>query len=163
MASSSSPAITCAENIAILSLPHKVVERQKTDSVPVVGVEQETRRLSLKQESDLSRTLAFLAGITDDPHHIAALCIEEDEAFGGLQIVVAINRTRPDDGSEVLTTTRSGFWDILLVLERVSKGVEALSRRRWQIYKVRSKTMLWQDSIGYTNFVASETALFNWP
>jgi hypothetical protein len=130
---SSSPAITCAENIAILYLLHKVVEPQKTNSGPLFGAGQETRRLCLEQESDLTRTRAFLAGVADDPRHIAALCVEEDEALGGLRVVVAINKTSPDDGSELLATMRSGFRDIFLILEGVSKGMQGCQLVRVQL------------------------------
>ncbi|RDL40955.1 uncharacterized protein BP5553_00934 [Venustampulla echinocandica] len=115
------PPVICAENIALLSLLHNVVEPRHRNPTDNVEGRQESRYLSLKIERDLTGTLAFLAGISDHPNHIMALCVEERGSSRGLRVMIAINKRRPECGTEILKTVTKGFQDIFAILARISR------------------------------------------
>jgi hypothetical protein len=75
----------------------------------------------MSQESELATNLAFLAGISDDPSHIMAVCIEELPKAEGCQVLVAINKCLPTDGDDILGKVQRGFQQIFGRL-KVSSG-----------------------------------------
>ncbi|RYP89589.1 hypothetical protein DL770_004310 [Monosporascus sp. CRB-9-2] len=110
-------AITCAESIAILHLLHSVPEQPSSN--PVIG--HQSRRtghtLSFDEERSLASTLAFLARTTDNPNYIPAVCIEErPEPVARLNVLLAVNKARPEDGKQVLARLKKGFSRIFALL-----------------------------------------------
>lgn len=119
--SSPHPAVTCAENIALLHLLHEVPalpsRNNKTEPIP-----RDTHRynLSFEQERSLTGTLAFLAGLKDGPEHIPAICIEEDDKTAGLNVLIAVNKAKSGDGNAVLGEIRAGFEKIFALMAAAS-------------------------------------------
>lgn len=73
------PAITCAENVALVSLLHSVPNSGPVQSVPAppssnmmnhLSSGREDYILSFDRERSLAGILAFLAQTEDDPNHI---------------------------------------------------------------------------------------------
>ncbi|KAH8656125.1 hypothetical protein BGZ60DRAFT_546315 [Tricladium varicosporioides] len=121
MASSTPPLIvTCSENIALLHLLHSVPDPPSRNPIEHPPVSQKVYTLPLQQERSLTGTLAFLSGLKDGPNHIPAVCVEESPKSAFLNVLVAVNKARPDDGKEILQTLRSGFERISALLSLVS-------------------------------------------
>ncbi|KXX78698.1 Protein arginine N-methyltransferase 2 [Madurella mycetomatis] len=78
------------------------------------------RLLQFEQEERLAGTLAFLSGVSDDPSHVIALCIEELTGGKGVRIVVAINKKGPDAGNDVLERIKKGLENIFSHLSRIN-------------------------------------------
>jgi len=72
------------------------------------------RVLSLKREKELAESLAFLAGITDDPKKVVALCIEEEQDGKGMTVRLAVNNGGLDN-------VRNGFQRFAGILQSISK------------------------------------------
>lgn len=70
---------------------------------------ENVRILSLRQENDIVSTLAFLSGISNDPNHITAVCLEEIPTEGTCKVLVAVNKNRPDSGQDGLSKIQRGF------------------------------------------------------
>lgn len=115
-----SPTVTCAENIALLYLLHSVPSppsRNPIDRLPIRGY-----TLSVLRERTLAGILAFLSNLKDGPENIPAVCVEEAPNSAFLNVLLAVNKARPDDGKEVLQTLKLGFERIFALLSRVSDG-----------------------------------------
>ena len=65
-----SPAVTCAENIALLHLLHSVPDKPSHNPIDRLPIPQNGYTLSLLQERGLAGTLAFLSNLKDGPEHI---------------------------------------------------------------------------------------------
>ncbi|KAI1112105.1 hypothetical protein F5Y14DRAFT_423178 [Nemania sp. NC0429] len=100
---------TCAENIAMLYLLHTVPEMPSTNSQPEAQFQQSGRSLPFAEERRLAGMLAFLAQIEDDPHHIPAVCLQEGRKKRALNILLAVNRSRPEDGRAYVSKIKDGF------------------------------------------------------
>jgi len=72
------------------------------------------RVLSLKREKELAEALAFLAGNTDDPKKVIALCIEEEPDGKGMTIRLAVN-----NGD--LENVQNGFRRFSDILQSITK------------------------------------------
>ncbi|KAL4812263.1 hypothetical protein BDW67DRAFT_193752 [Aspergillus spinulosporus] len=117
-----------AENIALFSLLHSVTKSAPFQSVPVPPssnplepspLGQEDYILSLLRERNLASTLAFLAQTKDDADHVPAVCIEQSTDLNSLNVLIAVNRCRWEDGDSILHALRDGFEKIFSVLARV--------------------------------------------
>ena len=121
---SNTPAITCAENVALLSLLHSVSNSGPIESVPVPPSSntmnhlprREDYILSFEREHNLAGVLAFLAQTEDDPNHIPAVCIEQNLELGGLNVLLAINKSKWCDGDTILQDLKQRFQRLFSVL-----------------------------------------------
>ncbi|RYP49301.1 hypothetical protein DL769_011090 [Monosporascus sp. CRB-8-3] len=122
--------ITCAESIAILDLLHSVPEQPSSNPVIDHRSRQTDHTLPFDIERSLASTLAFLARTTDNPNYIPAVCIEEDpEPAARLNVLLAVNKARPENAKQVLADLEKGFGRIFALLARTdddnSRAIEA--------------------------------------
>jgi hypothetical protein len=66
--------------------------------------------------------LAFLSNLKDGPEHIPAICVQEGPESAFLNVLLAVNKARPGDGTEVLQNLKLGFERIFALLSRVLDG-----------------------------------------
>lgn len=122
------PEVRSAHNTALLKLldprPETLPSISQQDSTLQDSTQQrdEGRTLSLQKERELATNLAFLAGVSDEPHHIMGVCIEELPDIEGCQVMVAINQRLPSDGDEILKKVQKGFEQIFKRLSVLSAG-----------------------------------------
>lgn len=116
------PAVTCAENIGLLSLLHSVPIPPSRNPTDNVLLRQEGYTLSFLRERSLAGTLAFLSSLKDGPDHIPAVCVEERPDPSVLNVLLAVNKAKPGDGKEVLKDLKLGFERIFTLLSQVSNG-----------------------------------------
>jgi hypothetical protein len=115
--------IRFAENIAVLSVLSPFPLPPSTNPIPTLANSKgPVRILSFERESSLVSGLAFLAGVSDNPNHVVALCLEELPGKDGLKALLGINKAQPGDAEEVLATTKRGLQEIFEVLSRVRYG-----------------------------------------
>jgi hypothetical protein len=106
-----------AENVALLSL----LSRAATDPhINTCG--SSTDREPPGHETDLTSTLAFLSGISDNPSHVVATCVEEPSDHKGIRVLVAINKERPEAGNDILNRIKSGLEGIFRRLAHANTG-----------------------------------------
>lgn len=117
-----SPAVTCAENIALLYLLHSVPDPPSRNPIDRLPIRQNGYTLSLLQERSLAGMLAFLSNLKDGPEHIPAICVQEGPESAFLNVLLAVNKARPGDGTEVLQNLKLGFERIFALLSRVLDG-----------------------------------------
>ena len=117
-----SPAVTCAENIALLHLLHSVPDPPSRNPIDRLPVRQNGYTLSLLRERSLVGTLAFLSNLKDGPEHIPAVCVREGPESAFLSVLLAVNKDTPSDGEGVLQNLKLGFERIFALLSRVSDG-----------------------------------------
>lgn len=116
------PAIVCAESIALLHLLHSVPTLPSSNPIDNLPLHQQGYTLSFTRERDLVSTLAFLSNTKDDPNHIPALCVKENPESSALSVLLAVNRTKWKDGDQVLKELKQGFESIFDILSEVSNG-----------------------------------------
>ena len=117
------PAIVCAENIVLLSMLNETPSPPQANALAVAQNKKKKtpqRILSLKNESDLVRRLSFLAAVTNDPNHIAAICVEELPTGDGMRVMLAINKKSPDSSHKALDRIKCGLERILQIVSRAS-------------------------------------------
>lgn len=119
---SKAPAIICAENIALTRLLHEVPQPPSRNQIPQSLVDKEGYALPLLKEQDLVETLAFLSKTTDGPDHIPAVCILQDPKGVSLKVILAINKSTPQKGDQVLRNLQSEFEKIFSVLKLARYG-----------------------------------------
>jgi hypothetical protein len=56
--------------------------------------------------------LAFLSNTEDDSNHVPALCVEENPELASLNVMLAVNRTKWEDGNEVLQKIKQSREDL---------------------------------------------------
>jgi hypothetical protein len=117
-----SPAVTCAENIALLHLLHSVPDQPSHNPIDRLPIRQNGYTLSILQERSLVGTLAFLSNLKDGPEHIPAVCVREGPESAFLSVLLAVNKDTPSDGEGVLQNLKLGFERIFALLSRVSDG-----------------------------------------
>ncbi len=115
-------AVACAEKIALLYLLHSVPDLPSRNPIDRLPVRQDGYTLSLLRERSLVGTLAFLSNLKDGPEHIPAVCVQEDPKSASLSVLLAVNKARPGDGTEVLQNLKLGFEGIFALLFLVSDG-----------------------------------------
>lgn len=119
------PAVRCAENVVLLELLDPVPKRPITYAAPRPSRDRHgdvERNLSMGQEGELATNLAFLAGISDNPNYIMAVCIEELPKAQGCRVLIAINKCLPADGDVILSKVQRGFQQIFGRLKEVTSG-----------------------------------------
>lgn len=111
---SPSPAILCAENIALLYLLHSVPTLPAANAVSHLQHGRPGYVLPFDREEGLASTLAFLANTKVDTNHIPALCIKETPT--SLDILLALNKTTWDDGREIMRGLQRVFDTLFAIL-----------------------------------------------
>ncbi|RYP42521.1 hypothetical protein DL767_000209 [Monosporascus sp. MG133] len=149
-------AITCAESIAILYLLHSVPEQPSSNPV----MDHQSRRtghtLSFVRERSLASTLAFLARTTDNPNYIPAVCIEEcPEPAARLNVLLAVNKARPEDGKQVLASLKEGFSRIFALLSLANDDPGA----RDNLINTLGKVSRYREAAAYLYSTARRLAL----
>lgn len=114
-----------AENAALLSLLSKAPIASQSNPRTAIAGPDPTRLLSFERESSLTNTLAFLSGISDDPSHVVATCVEELPRGNGIRVVVAINKMHPSSGNDVLARIKSGLEEIFRRLAQLKDGISS--------------------------------------
>ena len=120
---SSPPAVTCAENIALLYLLHSVPVPPSRNEISNHLVRTGSYILPFHRERDLASTLAFLSNTKDDSNHVPALCIEENPDSESLNVMLAVNRVKWEDGNEILHDLKQSLENIFTVLSEISEGM----------------------------------------
>lgn len=118
------PVVTCAENVAVLDLLSRSFPTTGTPGpvwVPRSEAQEEpARQLSYEQEDRLVKELAFLSGISDNPNHIMAVCVQEFPEQRRCEVILAINKRSTGCAREVLEKARRGLQRIFEKLREVS-------------------------------------------
>ena len=116
-------AVICAENLALLYLLHSVPVPPSRNEINKPAFRHGSYSMSYTQERDLASTLAFLSNTKGNPNHVPALCVEEDPNLASLNIMLAVNRAKWEDGTEVLQDTKQSLEKIFTILSEVSEGM----------------------------------------
>jgi hypothetical protein len=116
-------AVICAENIALLYLLHSVPVPPSCNEINKPPFCQGRYSLSFTQERTLASTLAFLSNIEDDSNHVTALCIEENPESASLNVMLAVNKTKWEDGNGVLQIIKQSLEKIFTILSEISEGM----------------------------------------
>lgn len=122
--------LSCAENAALLST---TTELPGEDMRNVLGRDKKAKDggfPTLEQELILINTLARLSGVTKDPNHITAVCVEQRSKGSELVALVAINKASPEDGKGILSRILEGLNRIFLLLVKLSNGRRSKPRKR---------------------------------
>ncbi|KAK4165777.1 hypothetical protein QBC43DRAFT_207925 [Cladorrhinum sp. PSN259] len=115
----SNQALSTVENIALLSLLNRTPTLPGDNVRQISHSKQDVSRiLSFDCEISLTSTLAFLSGVSDDPGHVVAVCVEELIDSSGLRVLVAINKKNPESGIGVLGRIEEGLGKIFGYLSR---------------------------------------------
>src|SRR4051812_41254668 len=94
--------LSFAENVALLYRLCRAPGIRGANPCPAALADQDSdRALTPAQEISLTNTFAFLCGISDDPAHVVAVCVEELTSGSGIRVVVAVNKKNPESGSAV--------------------------------------------------------------
>lgn len=118
------PAVAAAECIAFLEIlhrtPHQPCKNLRTASLN----NRDTRyQLSFEKERDLASILAFLSSTKTDRNHIPALCLREDGLKQALELLIAVNEERPNDGIKILNETHKSFERLLQTIRPSYEGI----------------------------------------
>jgi hypothetical protein len=113
------PAITCAENIALLHFLHEIPVQPSAENVDQL-LEDDRRTIPLKQESRLAGMLATLSAIREDVDRVSAVAVRELPQHRSLEILVAVNKSRPSEGNKYLEDIGKAFHRVFDVLLRVT-------------------------------------------
>jgi hypothetical protein len=114
---------SCAENIALNYLLHKVPESPQQNPIGRVRGSANGYLLPFSKERDLVEILSFLAKTKDGSDYIPAVCIEQDPNGAALKAILAINKRTYTDGNGLLQSLKAGFEDIFNVLRRSLYGL----------------------------------------
>ncbi|BCS19488.1 nucleic acid/nucleotide deaminase domain-containing protein [Aspergillus puulaauensis] len=109
MPSELNPLIISAESIALSSLVCSIPAPPSDNNTECLPSSNRKYTLPLDTERQLARTLAFLSHSKDDVNHIPAVCLEEDQDTGGLNVIFAVNRTSHKDGGAAMARIKTGF------------------------------------------------------
>ncbi|KAK4132321.1 hypothetical protein BT67DRAFT_425741, partial [Trichocladium antarcticum] len=115
--------LSFAENVALLSLLRRAPTAPQANPRTSSADRDQGRVLSFEREASLTNTFAFLSGISDDPAHVVATCVEELPRGHGIRVVVAINKVGPDRGNTVLARIKKGLEEIFSHLSRPNNGM----------------------------------------
>ena len=119
--------LACTENIALLSLLSEVPSDPLVNQ-PDSRISARTygRALSFRRKLRLSNSIALISGVSDDPNHVVAICLEEFPDQAGIRILVAINKEKHASGDKVLHRIKHGLEKIFSLLPRSTNGMSGL-------------------------------------
>jgi hypothetical protein len=107
------------KSICLLFMLSKTPQEASENEVPAFLQEEGrgagTRALTLSQEKELASIFTFLAAVYDDPHRVAALCLEENPNHDSLTIKIAANHGN-------LAQTKLGLEKVTQMLKAVHRG-----------------------------------------
>ncbi|KAI1092784.1 hypothetical protein F5B19DRAFT_183311 [Rostrohypoxylon terebratum] len=116
------PAIVCAERIAALHFLHHIPVNPSSNPVTTAQNRSAGYTLPFEKERELASTLAFLALFKDDNNHIPAVCIEEDPGAAHINVLLAVNKLKYDDGQQMLEDLKKSFDGIFSLLDQDYAG-----------------------------------------
>jgi hypothetical protein len=112
------------QSIGLLFVLNKTPQEASPNEIPTFLNQEDHqpigRALTLSQEKELAGVFAFLAAISDDPHRVAALCLEESLDHTSLSIKIAANHGD-------LRQTKDGLDKIARILKNCHEGESSLS------------------------------------
>jgi hypothetical protein len=114
--------ITCSENVALLYLLHSVPTQPSSNPIKNELFRRNGYYLPFERELSLISTLAFLSSINDDSEHIPAVCVQQSAKPAHLSVLLAVNKTKPGDGNQILQKVKEGFERIFSIISLVQKG-----------------------------------------
>jgi hypothetical protein len=117
------PAVICAENIALLYLLHSVPVSPSCNKINRPPSRQGSYSLSFTRERNLASTLAFLSNKEDDSNHVSALCVKKNSELASLNDMLAANRTKWEDGNEILQNLNQSLEKTFTILSKISEGM----------------------------------------
>ncbi|KAI1747231.1 hypothetical protein F4782DRAFT_521768 [Xylaria castorea] len=120
--------IRYTENIAMLYLLHNIPALPSSNIKTNAQFKQTGYSLPFTEERRLAGVLAFLAHIEDDPNHIPAVCLHEIPEQHAMSILLAVNKSRPEDGRAYLSTIKGGFERIAATLSGVEDRAQDVER-----------------------------------
>lgn len=112
-----------AEDISLLHLLHPVPEQPSANTLLDLDQRNDAYILSAKQELRLASSIAFLSSITDNRYHITAVCIQERREQDRIDILLAINKKKFEDGNAILTEICDALFGIFKRLSRPIEGM----------------------------------------
>ncbi|KAK7753362.1 hypothetical protein SLS62_004652 [Diatrype stigma] len=114
-------AITCAENVAVLSLLYPT--SSPSSNIPADRhIQQTGYALPLDREKVLVGMLAYLAHTDDNPNTIPAICIEEVPKAACLRVLLAVNKAREESNKKILDNLQKRFDELFALLAKVDDG-----------------------------------------
>ncbi|KAJ5738759.1 hypothetical protein N7493_001914 [Penicillium malachiteum] len=111
-----SPEIICAESITLNVLLHenpKSPRQKRARGYISAGSRYE---LPFSTERDLVETLSFLSKTIDGSDYIPAVCVEQNSSGNSLEVIIAVNKSNPKDGNDILGKVKTGFEEIFEIL-----------------------------------------------
>ncbi|PON20112.1 hypothetical protein TGAM01_v211007 [Trichoderma gamsii] len=78
-----------------------------------------------QEERNLASVLAFLSSISNNPNHVSAVSILEDVTTGSLNLLIAINKAKFDDGNHILQQLKDRFEDIFAQLSQAPYSIDS--------------------------------------
>lgn len=127
MSASDTSRIACAENISLLHLISPVPELPSANKRPDAASLRQNYQLAFKKELLLARALAFLSSVSDDAHHVTAVCIQEHGS--GLDVLIAINKSEYFTASGTLKTICHGLDEIFKRIAQPIVGKSLLASK----------------------------------
>ncbi|KAK8025079.1 hypothetical protein PG990_002902 [Apiospora arundinis] len=109
----------CAESIAYLHMLHPIPAQPQPNCMSNLPKLREGYTLLLEQERNLAGVLAFLSRIRNNNNYIPAVCIKESRKPSSLDVLIAVNKGRTDDGNDMLRELEDGFGRLFEILARV--------------------------------------------
>jgi hypothetical protein len=116
------PSVICAESISLLYLLHSVPTLPSRNAIAEVPHREQGYILSFIEESRLVAALAFLANTKEDVNHIPALCIQHSTNPPTLNVLLAVNRSSWNSGSQACQSLREGFQRIFALSAQSRRG-----------------------------------------
>ncbi|KAF2439277.1 hypothetical protein P171DRAFT_317130, partial [Karstenula rhodostoma CBS 690.94] len=111
--------------IALLYLLHSVPLPPSRNEINRHPVLHGSYSLSFNRERDLTSILAFLSHTMNDSDHVPALCVEEDPGSVSLNVVLAVNKKKWEDGNEILYSLKQSLEGIFAILSDISEGMHS--------------------------------------
>ncbi|KAK7949022.1 uncharacterized protein PG986_009908 [Apiospora aurea] len=115
-------ATKCAKSIAHLYMLHSVPVQPHANPLSNLPNFGEGYVLPFEKEQLLAGVLAFLSGIEENPNYVTAVCIKENHETSSLDVLLAVNKGKPNDGESILEELNKGFEKLFAVLSQVSDG-----------------------------------------
>ncbi|KAK4240779.1 hypothetical protein C8A03DRAFT_12882 [Achaetomium macrosporum] len=113
--------LSLAENVALLSLLCGAPTAPNTNPWPTA-----VDNHSFADEVRLTSTIAYLSGISDDPSHVVAVCVEGLTSGREIRVVIAVNKEHPVSGNDVLARIKNGLDEVFGHLARANREQDAV-------------------------------------
>lgn len=107
------PAILCAESIALLYHLHPVPSLPQRNTFETPKYCTQGYALSLEEEMRVADSLAYLCNDSEDVNHIPALCVEQHPTTSTLNVLLAANSGNGQDQRSSLQRIQVGLQNIV--------------------------------------------------